>query len=110
LTCIITWNKDKWPEEKMQALMDRFAAGEEVIERWKIGAHIKFGLGHRVFLSRTGQHTPGLLGAGRIASDARLELDSEDPNKEAWYKDIRFDYLASSPTSVVASHEELGVN
>ncbi len=87
--------------------MDRFAAGEEVIERWKIGAHKKFGLGDRVFLSRTGKHSPGLLGAGRIASDARREPDFEDPSKEAWYADVRFDYLVSSPTSVVASHEEL---
>jgi 5-methylcytosine-specific restriction protein A len=107
LTCIITWNKDKWPEEKMQALMDRFAAGEQVIERWKIGAHIKFGIGDRVFLSRTGKHYPGLLGAGRIASVARREADFEDPSKEAWYADVRFDYLANSPTSVVASHIEL---
>ncbi len=87
--------------------MDRFAAGEEVIERWKIGAYKKFGLGDRVFLSRTGKQFPGLLGSGRIASDARREPDFEDPSKEAWYADVRFDYLSNSPTTVVASHIEL---
>ena len=107
MTCIITWNNNKWPEEKMQSLLNRFAAGEEVIERWKIGAHIKFGLGDRVFLSRTGKQSPGLLGAGRIVSDTRREPDFEDPSKEAWYADVRFDYLSSSPTTVVASHLEL---
>jgi 5-methylcytosine-specific restriction protein A len=107
LTCIITWNKDKWPEAKMQDLMDRFAAGEKVIERWKCGSYKKFGIGDRVFLSRTGKLFPGLLGAGRIASEARREPDFEDPGKEAWYVDVRFDYLSSSPTTVVASHEDL---
>lgn len=89
--------------------MDRFSGGEEVIQSWKCAAYKKFGIGDRVFLSRTGKHFPGLIGSGRIASESSLEPDFEDPEKNAWYVDVRFDYLAKSPTSVVASHHELAL-
>jgi 5-methylcytosine-specific restriction protein A len=108
MTFIITWNKDKWPESKMQDLMDRYAKGEEVINRWKFGSHKKFGIGDRVFLSRTGKNFPGLIGSGKIVSEEpRNEPDIEDPKKDAWYVDIRFDYLSKKTTELVASHIEL---
>jgi 5-methylcytosine-specific restriction protein A len=108
MTFIITWNKDKWPEAEMQALMDRHAGGEEVINRWKFGSHKKFGTGDRVFLSRTGKSFPGLIGSGRIVSEIPVsEPDIGDPKKFAWYVDIRFDYLSKTTTEIVASHMEL---
>lgn len=108
MACIITWNKEKWSEENMQELMDRFAMGETVQQTWKCGAHRKFGFGDRVYLSRIGQSFPGLLGSGRIVStEAREEPDFEDPTKNAWHVDVEFDFLAKSPTSVVINHEDL---
>ncbi|RTE66106.1 HNH endonuclease [Amphritea opalescens] len=104
---IITWNKDKWSEEKMQDLMDRFSSGEIVVERWKFGAHKKGCIGDRVYLSRTGKLSPGLMGSGKIASEPRQEEDFSDSSKNAWYVDICFDYLADKASKPVASHEYL---
>jgi 5-methylcytosine-specific restriction protein A len=107
LIFILTWNKDKWPESKMQLIMDRFAAGDDVIQRWKCASHRQCSIGDRVFLSRTGKHIPGLIGSGRIVSDPREEPDFEDPTKTAWYVDVHFDFLTQSPTKVVVSHHDL---
>jgi len=107
LTYIITWNKDKWPEEEMQELMHSFSQEGKVEHRWKFGSHKKACIGDRVFLSKTGKKGPGLIGSGHIISLPRQEPDFEDPEKQAWYVDINFDYLAKSPTHIIINHVDL---
>lgn len=107
LLYIITWNKSKWPEDKMQELMDRFSRGESVVHRWKFGSYKKAGIGDRVFLSRTGKRYPGLIGSGTIVSLPRQEPDFENPENDAWYVDIQFDFLSKTPSNPVVYHSEL---
>lgn len=104
---IITWNEEKWPRANMQSLMDRFARGESVVERWKMGAYRKCGIGDAVFLSRVGKISPGLLASGTVASDTWKDDDFEEPSKVAWYANVRFDFFAASPLAPVVSPYEL---
>ncbi|BBL57591.1 hypothetical protein [Methylomonas koyamae] len=75
MTYILTWNKDKWPESELQKLMDDFAAGKDVTIRWKCASHRQCNIGDRIFLSRVGQQLPGLIGSGKIISDAYQDDD-----------------------------------
>lgn len=104
---ILTWNEEKWPATSMQALMDRFSAGEAVVERWKVGAHRKSGIGDRVFLARVGAQPKGIIASGRIDSGTWEDEDFEEPGKAAWYAKIRFDYFASSPSTPTIRPDEL---
>lgn len=104
---ILTWNEEKWPAARMQALMDRFSAGEAVVERWKVGAHRKSGIGDRVFLARVGARPAGIIASGRIDSHTWEDEDFEDPGKSAWYANVRFDYFAPSPLTPTISPYEL---
>ncbi|MBU2965907.1 HNH endonuclease [Amphritea atlantica] len=47
------------------------------------------------------------MGSGKIASKPRLEEDFADSSKNAWYVDIRFDYLARKASNPLASHKDL---
>ena len=69
--------------------MDRYAEDKEVINKWKFGSHKKFGVGDRVFLSRTGKNFPGLIGSGKIISEEpRNEPDIEDPKTGLVVRDV----------------------
>ena len=78
---ILTWNEKKWPSAKVQALMDRFSVGEDVVERWKVGAHRKASVGDRVFVARVGTPPAGIIASGRVDSNTWKDVDFEDPSK-----------------------------
>ena len=106
-TFIITYNPLKWPEYKIQELINRLNNGDTVIERWKFGSPRKCQIGDRIFLSRVGQDNPGLIGSGVIDSFPHQEKNFENQKKLSWYVDVRFDYLSSTPDTVVVTHREL---
>lgn len=97
---VITWNKKKWPDEKLKALIDDYHAGRREVERWKFASPNLCFIGDRVVLLRIGSEPRGLLGSGRIHSSPMQEPDTADPKKLAWYVDVEFDCLSESPDEV----------
>ena len=106
-TFIITYNPAKWPEKEIQQLINQLENGEKFVERWKFGSPKKCQKGDRVFLSRVGAKKPGLIGSGHIASLPYQDKNFEHPEKISWYVDIRFDFLAPTPDTIIIDHNEL---
>ena len=105
MACILTWKPKTWPE--MQSYMDDFHSGKASDLTWKCGACRMFGPGDRVFVSKTGQDNPGLIGSGFIVSKPFQEEDFDTKTKMVWCVKVRFDYLLKSAIEVVVSHEQL---
>src|SRR5437868_2241625 len=64
---LFTWKQDKWPYEKLRALVDAFEAGKQVTEPWRCLAHNMVKQGDSAYVLKQGRGSRGIFGVGTIS-------------------------------------------
>lgn len=103
---LLTWKSEKWPYEKLRALVDEFSAGRAVTESWRVAAHKKIRPGDTAYIFKQGNQPRGIFAVGTVTG-----LPSENPEAVAgesrWHVPITFRALVDPTERLLVSEEQL---
>lgn len=111
MTCyLLTWNPEKWPENKYEEYVEEAQKGEEL--RWSCGVtKKKIVPGDSFYLLRQGKGRKGIVGAGAIVrapySALHYHKEKAKLGGEANYVDVKFDHIVSSQQFPIIDRDEL---
>lgn len=105
---LFTWKADKWPHEKLRVLIDRFEAGEVVVEPWRCQAHRKVRQGARAYLYKQGSSSKGIFAIADVVGDP-TERDAVEPGEGRYEVKLRFKVLLDPTKRFLATEDQLAV-
>ena len=103
---LFTWKADKWPYEKLRALVDRFEANEIVIEPWRCQAHRLVRQGARAYVYKQGPAPRGIFALADIIGMAR-ETEDVKEGEGRYSVPLRFTLLLDPTKRFLATEERL---
>lgn len=105
---LFTWKPDKWPYEKLRALIDRFEAGGTAIESWRCQAHRQIRQGARAYLYKQGPSPKGIFAIADVVGDP-TERDGVEPGEGRHEVSLRFTALVDPTKRFLATEDQLAV-
>jgi hypothetical protein len=103
---LFTWKPDKWPYEKLRALIDAFEAGRVVVEPWSCQAHRQIGPGKRAYLFKQGAPPRGIFGIAEVVGSAE-ERDDTEPGEGGYMVPLRFEVLLDPTKHLLVPESDL---
>jgi 5-methylcytosine-specific restriction enzyme A len=89
-----------WSLKNFQKLVQRFRAGDRVVEPWRFHNRKDVAIGDRAFLLLQGKRGPAIIGYGRVVGGMQ-EIDGER------YFPVEFESLVDPTIDVLANKEDL---
>ncbi len=105
---LFTWKADKWPYEKLRALIDRFEEGSTVTEHWRCQAHRQIRQGARAYLYKQGSSPKGIFAIADVVSDP-FERPKVEPGEARYAVELRFRVLLDPSKRFLVNEEQLAV-
>lgn len=104
---LFTWKADKWPYERLKALVDRFRSGEGVIENWRCQSHRQVRAGSGAYLYKQGDPPNGIFGIARAVGGA-IKRTAVQEGENDYEVPLRFELLLDPVVDrFVVSKEQL---
>ena len=103
---LFTWKADKWPYEKLRALIDRFEAGDVVIEPWRCQARRQVRQGARAYVYKQGPSPKGIFAIAEIVGDA-TETEDVKEGEGRYSVPLRFTTLLDPTKRFLATEDQL---
>lgn len=103
---LFTWKPDKWPYEKLRALVDSFAAGRVVVEPWRCQAHRMVRPGARAYLYKQGDSPRGIFAVAEIIGPAEERSDTKE-GEGRYVVPLRFEVLLDPTERFLISESDL---
>jgi hypothetical protein len=75
---LFTWKPDKWDYKNLKAIIDRFEAGETVIELWRCQAHRQVHVGARGYLYNQDRSPNGIFGIAQVIGPAERRANVQE--------------------------------
>lgn len=105
---LFTWNPKKWDWTSLDADVASYKAKKHFDDRWSCGVTRKIALGDRAFLIKLGSAEPtGIMASGYVLTEPFKDEHYSDPEKTAWYVDIRYDILLHPEKEILLSKADL---
>jgi 5-methylcytosine-specific restriction endonuclease McrA len=105
---LFTWNpKVRFPYEELRKIVDRFDAGEPVVEGWQCAAHVKIRVGDRAYLFKQGKEPRGVFGLGRVDGPPKAIGTAGAGKRKAYEVPIRFELLLDPTSELLITKDAL---
>ncbi len=92
-TFLFAWNPKVWNWDHLDTLIDTSKKGIPIYQEWRVFSHKKISAGDRFYLMRLGSHPKGIIGSGRVVSNAFLSVINNISLEEKYYVKLEFDTL-----------------
>ena len=89
---LFTWKPDKWDYKNLKAMIDRFEAGETVIEPWRCQAHKQVRTDAKGYLYNQGRPPNGIFGIAQVIGLAKKRANVQEGEGE-YEVPLRFELL-----------------
>jgi hypothetical protein len=96
---LLTWDADRTPFDNLAGVADRLEQEGSVVMRWSVG-HPEVKSGDRAFFMRHGPGEPGLVGLGRIVTDAEEGPHwdpAKTPTERNYYATVLWEQFNEAP-------------
>lgn len=103
---LFTWKSDRWPYEKLRALIDAFDTGAEVTEPWRCLAHTMVRPGDSAYLLKQGDDPRGIFGVGTLTGPA-IKNSAAQLGENPWQVPITFRALVDPTQELLVSEKQL---
>ncbi len=103
---LFTWKSDKWPYEKLHALVDDFDAGLEVTEPWRCAAHKQVRQGDLAYVFKQGDEPRGIFAVGTISGPV-TENTEASLGENRWQVPLTFRALVDPTKKLLVPEAKL---
>jgi putative restriction endonuclease len=103
---LFTWKENKWPHEKLRALVDQHAGGETVVEFWRCRSHRQITVGDRAYLFKQGRPPRGIFATGHITGGVIYNPEAEE-GENPYSVPITFDTLVDPLHELLVNQSQL---
>jgi len=105
---LFTWNpKIRFPYQELRKIVDRFDAGQPVVEGWQCAAHRMIRVGDRAYLFKQGKEPRGIFGVGRVDGPPQEIGAAAVGKRKAYEVPIKFEVLLDPTREMLITRDAL---
>lgn len=105
---LFTWKEGKrLSYEKIKEIVDKFDAGQPVVEGWQCAAHLMIRDGDRAYLLKQGNEPRGIFGVGTVDGSPEERTPAIVGKRKSYAVQIRFEMLLDPMREMFTTRDEL---